>query len=299
MATLYTHRAENIRRTWLLLGAFVALIALLGWVFAYAFDEYVVFPIAVSIAVFMSSFSYWFSDKVVVALTRAKPLAKSDDPELYRTVENLSIAAGLPMPKVYLVQDPSPNAFATGRDPKHAVVAVTQGLRERLDQTELEGVLAHELAHIGNRDMRVAAIAAVLAGFIAILADLFIRMTFYGGMNGNRKRQGGAFVLVAIVAAAILAPIAATLLRLAISRKREFLADASGALLTRYPEGLAQALEKIAKAPVAMRRPSDATAHLWFSDPLARERKVSWFSRLFMTHPPIAERVRVLRGMNV
>ncbi|OHA48218.1 MAG: zinc metalloprotease HtpX [Candidatus Terrybacteria bacterium RIFCSPLOWO2_01_FULL_58_14] len=298
MATLYTHRAENIRATWLLFGAFVVLIAGVGWVVSYAYDAYIIFPIAVAIAVFMSVASYWFSDKMVVAFSGAKPVLKQDDPELYRTVENLAIAAGLPAPKIYIVEDPAPNAFATGRDPNHAVIAVTRGLRQGLEKPELEGVLAHELAHIGNNDMFIATVAAVLAGVIATLADLFIRMTFHGGFGGSRRDRrgsGGALILVGLIGALVLAPIAATLLRLAISRRREFLADASGALLTRHPEALAQALEKISAFSLPMRRAPEAIAHLWLSDPQIQKHKASFFSRLFMTHPPLEDRIRALR----
>lgn len=299
MASLYTHQTDSIRRTWLLFGAFVLIVAALGWVFSAALESRVLFPAALAFALLGSLLSYWFSDRFVLALTRAKPLEKRDDLELYRLVENLSIAAGLPMPRLYLVDDPSPNAFATGRDARHAVVAVTRGLRERLEKSELEGVLAHELAHIGNRDMLVATVAAVLAGVIVTLADLFARMSFHGG--GRRDRRGGAdgvLLALGMVAALVLAPLAATLLRLAISRRREFLADASGALLTRHPGGLASALEKIASSRVPLRHAPDAAAHLWISDPHPARRETSFIVRLFSTHPPVAERVRVLRELN-
>jgi len=194
-----------------------------------------------------------------------------------------------------VVEDPSPNAFATGRDPKHSVIAVTTGLRRMLDESELEGVLAHELSHIGNRDMLVATIAAVLAGIIVTIVHIFVRMTLRGGLGGNRRGNAGAIALVGLIAALILGPLAATLLRLAISRSREFLADASGALLTRYPDGLARALEKIGNARIPMRHRSDAIAHLWLSDPQIEERKTSWFAKMFMTHPPMEERIRALR----
>lgn len=298
MPTLYTHRAENIRRTWLLLGAFVALIAVLGWFFASAAGSPLLFPLAVAFALLSSVGSYWFSDRLVVALTRARPIAKQDDPELTRLVENLSIAAGLPMPKLYLVDDPALNAFATGRNAEHAIVAVTRGLRENLDKAELEGVLAHELSHIGNRDMLVATIAAVLAGVVVMLVRVFLHVGSYGGDRRDRRGGGGAFLAIGFLAAMILAPVAATLLRLAISRRREFLADASGALLTRYPDGLSRALEKIAATSVRLRHAPDATAHLWIADPKLPDR-TSAFARLFLTHPPVSERIRRLRGMSV
>lgn len=299
MPTLYTHRAENIRRTWLLLGAFVLIIAALGWVFSSALDSPVIVPAALGFALLTSVSSYWFSDRLVIALARAKPVAKADDPELYRIVENLSIGAGLPMPRLYLVDDPAMNAFATGRDAAHATIAVTRGLRSALERPELEGVLAHELSHIGNRDMLVATVAAVLAGMVVILVRVFLHTGSVGGGRRGRRGPEGALVAVGLLAAIILAPLAATLLRLAISRRREFLADASGALLTRHPEGLARALEKIAATPWRLRHTSDAIAHLWFSDPEVVERRASAFVNLFLTHPPVAERVRRLREMGV
>jgi len=300
MATLYTHQAENVRRTWYLMTAFLALFVAIGWLLSYTIEggEWL-FPVAVAFALFSTVGSYWFSDKLVISMTRAKPLARSDDVELYQMVENLSITAGLPMPKLYIVDDPSPNAFATGRDPNHAVVAVTTGLRHILDKSELEGVLAHELSHIGNRDMLVGTIAAVLAGVLVMISQLFFRMTFFGGMGRSRNNRGGnALMFVGLIAALIIAPIAATLLRLAISRKREFLADASGALLTRYPDGLALALQKINRASVPMRHSSNAMAHLWLSDPEPR-RKKTFMAKMFMTHPPVEERVAALGGMEV
>lgn len=247
----------------------------------------------------MNIIAYWYSDKMVLALSGAKPIQKQDDPELYRVVENLSIAAGLPMPKLYIINDATMNAFATGRDPNHAVIAVTRTLRNNLEKTELEGVLAHELSHIGNRDMLISTVVVVLVGVIATMANIFLRMSFWGGMRrDDRDRSGGILALVGIIAA-ILAPIAAMLLQLAISRKREFLADASGALLTRYPDGLARALEKISSGPIN-RNASTATAHLYFENPFGADRassKTSWIVKLFMTHPPIEERIKALRNL--
>ena len=298
MATLYTHKSANIQRTWALMTAFVALLAGVGWLLSYTIEGGAfLFPIAIAFAVFTSVGSYWFSDKLVIAMSRARPLTKEDDPELYRLVENLAITAGLPMPKLYLVDDPAPNAFATGRDPNHAVVAVTTGLRHILEKRELEGVIAHELSHIGNRDMLVATVAAVLAGTLVMISDIFFRMMFWGG-GDRRSRNGSALMVVGLIAALVLAPIAATLLRLAISRKREFLADASGALLTRFPEGLATALQKIHHAAVPMRHRSSAMAHLWLSDPEPR-RKRSSFAKMFMTHPPVEERLAALGQMQI
>jgi heat shock protein HtpX len=248
----------------------------------------------------MNVISYWYSDKIVLAITRAKLVKKEENPELHRIVENLAITGGLPKPKIYIIEEKQPNAFATGRNPKHSAIAVTKGLLERLDRSELEGVLAHELAHIGNRDILISTVAVVLAGFIAIISDIFLRSMFFGFYNRNRNTgQLGAFLMIVAIIAAILAPIAALLIRLAISRKREFLADATGALLTRYPEGLARALEKISKNPQPMRIASNATSHLWISSPFKGRQSRNWLAKLFMTHPPVEERVRSLRGMRI
>lgn len=232
-------------------------------------------------------------------MTGAKPVTREEYFDLYNIVENLSITAGLPMPKVYIVEDSSPNAFATGRNPEHAVVAVTTGLLHILEKSEIEGVVAHEMAHIGNRDMLVMTVAVVLAGFIAILADFLMRTMLFGG-GGNRDRHP-AFLILAIVGI-ILAPIAAQLIRMTISRKREYLADASGALLTRYPEGLASALEKISSHARPMKKASHATAHLFISDPFTGGQTRGIMRKiggLFQTHPPAHDRIRILRGMNV
>jgi heat shock protein HtpX len=241
--------------------------------------------------------SYWFSDKLVLKMTAARPATKAEFPELYNIVENLSITAGLPMPKVYVVDDPSPNAFATGRDPEHAVVAATTGLLQILDRNELEGVMAHELAHVGNRDMLVMTVAVVLAGFVALLADFMARALMFGG--GDNRDRNPIFLVVGILGI-ILLPLAAKMIQLAISRKREYLADASAALLTRYPEGLASALEKISGSHRPLKNVSHATAHLFISDPYEAEKKRSFGERingLFATHPPASDRIRVLREM--
>jgi heat shock protein HtpX len=247
----------------------------------------------------MNIISYWYSDKIVLKMARARPVKKEDNPELYRIVENLAITAGLPMPRVYIIPERALNAFATGRNPKHAAVAVTEGLLVRLDRTELEGVLAHELSHIGNRDILVGTVAVILVGFISLLADIFLRSLFWGrGRSNDRDQAGGALLLVAVVLS-ILAPISATLIQLAISRKRESLADASGALLTRYPEGLARALEKIGHDVTPMAVAKNTTSHLWIDDPFTGQTRTSWWHKLFMTHPPIEERIKALRGMHV
>lgn len=293
--TLYTQAESNIRKTWFLITAFLVLVILLGWSLSYIFESPIILYMAVIISVVMSFSSYWHSDKIILSMTNSKPIKKQDHPELYRIVENLSITAGLPMPKVYIINDPSPNAFATGRDPKHGVVCVTQGLLDKLEKSELEGVIAHELSHIGNRDILLGSVIVVLVGLIALLSDLAIRSLFFG--RGRRDDEGnlGVIMLLIGVAAAILAPLAASLLRLAISRKREFLADASGALLTRYPEGLARALEKISQDPISLKTASNATNHLFIASPLKGKK----ISKLWMTHPPIEERVKALRQMDI
>lgn len=301
MASIYTHRDTNIRKTWLLFTAFFVIVIGIGWAVSYAYNSPNILIIAVLFSILMSFFSYWYSDKLVLKLTRAKPVTKEQSPELYNIVENLSITAGLPMPRLYMVDDPVPNAFATGRDSKRAVVAVTSGLLKILDRSELEGVLAHELSHIGNRDMLVSTFVVILVGFISLLSNWFLRSLWFGGSSlggGNRNRSGagGIFMLVGIILA-VLTPIVATIMQLAISRKREFLADASGALLTRYPEGLASALQKIHAHARPMKSVNNVTAHLWLADPNGK--KIHGISKLFMTHPPIEDRIRALTGMKL
>jgi len=238
---------------------------------------------------------YWFSDKIVLALHKAKPATRQEYFDLWNATENLSITAGLPMPRLYVVNDTAPNAFATGRNKKHAVVCVTTGLLAILDKNELEGVIAHELSHIGNRDMLLSTVIVVMAGFVALLSDFFLRSQILGG-NRDRNNNAGAILLVIGLVLAILTPIAATLIRLAISRKREFLADATGVLLTRYPEGLANALRKINATPVPMRTANNATAHLFIANPFGAK-STSGFHKLLMTHPPVEERIKALTGL--
>src|SRR3989344_2542716 len=241
--TLYTNKASNIRKTWLLMSVFFGVVIAVGWVFSQVYGNPGILYIAVIFSVTMNVVSYWYSDKIVLKMHKARPVELKSHPELFRVLENLTIASGLPMPRFYLIDDPAPNAFATGRNPERAVVAVTSGLLNILDRSELEGVLAHELSHIGNRDMLVSTVAVVLVGFVSILSDMFMRSMWFGGMSRDRddNRAGGVMILIGI-ALSILAPLIASLIRLAISRRREFLADASGALLSRYPEGLASAL---------------------------------------------------------
>lgn len=302
MATLYTHKDTNIYKTWFLMIGFFVVVIAIGFLFAQIYGNPTILYVAVGISILMNVISYWYSDKLVLRMTGAKVADPGQYKDLHNIIENLSITAGLPKPKVYVIEDQAPNAFATGRDPEHAVVAATTGLLSILDRSELEGVIAHELSHIGNRDMLVSTVAVVLVGFVSIICDIFLRISFYGGRGNNRDGRAGAILMVLGLVAAILAPIAATLIQLAISRKREFLADASGALLTRYPEGLASALQKISAYSRPMIKKSTATAHLFIANPLGHqfkangEEKVSWFAKLFMTHPPMKERVQALIG---
>jgi heat shock protein HtpX len=300
MASIYTQADSNTRKTWFLLTGFLVFIIALGWLFSYLLNSDAILYIAIFLSVFMSIGSYWWSDKIVLSMYKAEPIEHDKNPELYHVVENLCITAGLPLPKIYIIPEMQPNAFATGRDKNHAVVCVTQGLLNRLDKTELQGVLAHELSHIGNKDMLLSTVVAVLAGVVAILANMFMRISFWGGgRRDDRDNNLGMILMVLVIFAAILAPIAATLVQLAISRKREFLADADGALLTRYPEGLAKALEKISSDPTPMRITNDATSSLFIDSPYKGKQKMHWFTKLFDTHPPIEERIKALRGMEI
>lgn len=297
MATLYTQQATNIRKTWLLVTlSFIVLIGL-GWVFSYTYDNPIILYGAVGLSVIMNIVSYWYSDKIVLRTTGARPATREEFFDLYTLTENLSIAAGLPMPKLYVIEDSALNAFATGRNKEHAAVAVTTGLLARLDRAELEGVIAHELAHVGNRDILLQTVVVILVGGVALLSDFFLRISLFGGGRDNDNKAGLIMVILGVVAA-ILAPIAATLIQLAISRKREFLADATGALLTRYPEGLASALEKISSSPEPVKRVSDATAHLFIASPFGGK-SFKGIHKLFMTHPPVEERIKALRELSV
>ncbi|PIQ04406.1 MAG: zinc metalloprotease HtpX [Candidatus Nealsonbacteria bacterium CG18_big_fil_WC_8_21_14_2_50_37_10] len=271
----------------------------MGWLFSYLFGNQNILFFAVIFSILTSVSSYWYSDKIVLSLMKAKPIEKKDNPELYRIIENLCITAGLPLPKIYIIEEPQPNAFATGRDANHAVVAVTRGLLNKLERVELEGVIAHELSHIGNKDMLLQTIVVILVGIVALLSNFFLRLSFWGGGRRNSKGSGGSLLAILGIIAAILAPIAATLIQLAISRKREFLADASGALLTRYPEGLALALEKISADPNPLKVANNSTAHLFIASPFRGRQAKSWFTKLFMTHPPIEERIKALRQLKI
>lgn len=293
---MYSQIAANKRRSIVLIVGFIIFVAAFGYVLSRALGNSGLFPIILVAALIYAAISYFASSSVALALAGAKPIQKSDAPDLYRIVENLAITAGLPMPKVYIVNDSSPNAFATGRDPQHAVVAVTSGILPLLDKDELEGVIAHELSHVGNYDIRLMGIVVVLVSVVAVLADFFLRFAFWGGEE--EEDRNNPFVWVALVGA-ILAPLAAALTQLAISRRREYLADASGALLTRYPQGLASALAKISRGPGSTRPVSSATALLYITNPLkGRGRGLAGMvTGLFDTHPPIEERIARLNQM--
>lgn len=297
MASLYTHQAANVRKTWALMIGFLVIVIAIGYAVAWYLQQPGLLYIAIAFSLLMNVTAYWFSDKIALSSAGATEADPNEFRELHRLVENLAITAGLPKPRVFVITDPAPNAFAAGRNKEHAVVAVTTGLLERLDRTELEGVIAHELAHIGNRDILVMTVAVVLAGFVAMLADIFLRMSFFGG--GDRDSKGNALFAILAVVGIILAPIAAQLIQMAISRRREYLADASGALLTRYPDGLANALRKISSYEAPMERASHATAHLFISNPFGGQDAGKFVANLFATHPPVEKRIEALSSMRV
>ncbi|MCA1840560.1 MAG: M48 family metalloprotease [Actinomycetota bacterium] len=293
---MYELIASNKRRSILMVIAFVALVAAVGWVFGEVFGVgYLGLPVAAAFAIGMSWFSYFNSDKIVLAMSHARPADHLNNARLMNVVEGLAIAAGLPTPRVFVVDDPAPNAFATGRDPKHAAVAVTTGLLEKMNRVELEGVLAHEMIHIQNHDILVTTIAVVLAGVVTLLSDWMLRGFW---RIGGRRRAGGLGAVIGLVGlvVALLAPLVAQILRMAVSRKRELLADSSGVLLTRYPPGLISALKKLREDSTVVRTSSRATAHLWIESPLDRSQRGfgGWLNRLFDTHPPLDERIKQL-----
>jgi heat shock protein HtpX len=296
---LYELIAANRRRSILMILAFVALVAAVGWVFGEVFGVgYWGLPVAATIAIATSWFSFYNSDKIVLSMSHARPADHLNNARLINIVEGLAIAAGIPAPRVYLVDDPAPNAFATGRDPEHAAIAVTTGLMEKMNRVELEGVIAHEMSHIRNHDILVTTIAVVLAGVIALLSDWMLRGFW---RVGGRRRGGGAGAIIGIVglAVALLAPLVAQIIRMAVSRKRELLADSSGVMLTRYPPGLVSALKKLKEDSTVVRTSSKATAHLWIESPLDRSGSGygAWLNRLFDTHPPLEERIRLLEHL--
>lgn len=294
MASVYTYQSSNVFKTYLLMGIFLLVIGTIGYFLSLYYGSVDIFYIAIAFSLVMNIFSYWYSDKVALSLSNAKIASREQYFDLYTVTENLSISAGLPMPKLYVIDDPSLNAFATGRDKDHAAVAVTTGLLQKLERNELEGVIAHELSHIGNRDILLMTVVVVLVGAISILSDMFLRNMMWGGKSDNNK-SGGVLAIIGLILI-ILSPIIATLIKLAISRRREYLADASGALLTRYPEGLAKALEKISAYSQPMKNAHTATAHMFISNPFGGAGKT--ISNLFQTHPPVDSRIKILRDMN-
>ena len=296
----YTNRSSNNTKSFFLLAILFGVIIAIGFLLSQYYQDSSILYIAVTISLLMNIFSYWYSDKIVLSMANARPIKNRDEyRELWDITENLCITAGLQMPKLYIIEDPAPNAFATGRNEKHAVVAVTTGLLQILNKSELEGVVAHELSHIGNKDMLLQTIVVVISGAIAIIADIMLRMSVFG----NRENKNPIAIIFVIVAA-ILMPIAATIVQLAISRKRELLADSSAVLLTRYPEAMANALLKISSSPNQLRHQNPAMNHIYFFDPVKGlngendilEEEPNWFARLFMTHPPVKERVEALLG---
>ena len=296
---LYEERASNIRRTWFLIIGFLIVVIAVGYAVSWYYQDPFILILAVVIAVATNFYAYWASDKLVLSLNRARPATREEFFDFYTVAENMAITAGLPTPKLYVIDDPAPNAFATGRDEHHAVICATTGLLSMMNRTELEGVIAHEMSHVKNRDMLLMTVAVVLAGFVAILAQIFLRVSFWGG---SRRDDNGGNALIAVLAilGIILAPLAAKLIELAISRRREYLADASGVLLTRYPEGLASALTKIGNYQAPMLHPNIATAHLFIGDPFGSQKNkvgtAGWIERLFSTHPPIPDRVKAIMG---
>jgi len=292
---MYNQITSNKRKTWILIFIFLAVVLAIGYFYDYLYGYgYGGLIFAGTISFFMTLTSYFAGDKLALAVSGAKPITREQNSYLWRMVENLCISQGLPMPKLHLINDPAINAFATGRDPKHASVAVTTGALEKLENEELEGVLAHELSHIKNYDIRVMTIVIVLVGIVALISDWMVRIHFYGGRSDRDRGVHPIFLVVGFVLM-ILAPLIAQLIKLAVSRRREYLADASGALITRYPEGLANALQKIDAQKQPLRRANEATAHLYIANPFGTTRK--WLTTAFSTHPPLSDRIKILRQM--
>lgn len=302
--SLYGQRSSNVAKTWFYMTVFVAIFAALGLALAYYYDDATIFWVALAISILMNFFSYWFSDKVALNMAGAKELkSRSEHPEFWNAAQNISIASGLPMPKLYIINDPIPNAFATGRNKNNSVVAATTGLLSILNKNELEGVIAHEFAHIGNKDILLQTIVVIMVTTISYLSQIFFRFGSFS-RKGDGDNKAGIFALIGSILAIILAPLAATIVQLAISRKREFLADATGAIITRYPEGLASALEKISQFNQPLNRAKNSMAHMYIVNPMGlrsqnpKTDKVSWFSKMFMTHPPVGERINALLNTN-
>ncbi len=298
--SVYSQVEGNKAKTWLIMAFFTAFIALVAYILGQASGYGISWAgIALIISGLLSLGSYYWGDKIVLAMSGAHPADRQKDFDFFTVVENISIAAGIPKPKLYIIEDSAPNAFATGRDPQHAVVCATRGILEKLDRTELEGVIAHELSHVKNYDTRLMAVVSILVGMVAFLSDWFMRSLWWGGMRrrDNEDRGLGGYIFIIGIIFAILSPIIASLIQLAVSRRREFLADASGVLLTRYPDGLARALEKISKDKTVLKEATNATAHLYIVNPFRGKDFSAWFAGLFDTHPPIEERIKILRSM--
>ena len=296
--SIHSQIQSNVTKTYLLMSAFIAFVVLAGYVMGQALGYGNSWMLgAVLFSVLSSFISYYWGDKIVLAMSRARPADRKRHFDLFTVTENLAIAAGIPKPKLYVIDDSAMNAFATGRDPEHAVVCATTGLMQRLERRELEGVIAHELSHVKNFDTRLMAVVAVLVGTVAFLADMFMRSLWWGGHRNRDDRGAGQIMLVVGIVLAIVTPIVAMLIQLAISRRREFLADASSANLTRYPEGLARALEKLGHDKEVLEAATNATAHLYVVNPFKGKQFSAWFSGLFNTHPALSERIKVLRSI--
>ncbi|MDO8513689.1 MAG: M48 family metalloprotease [bacterium] len=299
---MYNEISANKSRTFLLIFIFLVLVIAVGWALSNILGRPWILPFAIVFSVFQALISYYYSDSIALGIARAHEAPREEYIELHRLMENIAITAGLPKPKIYVIEDNSPNAFATGRDPNHASLAVTTGLLGLLNKTELEGVVAHEMSHIGNYDIRLMTVVVVLVGTVVLISDLFLRWSIWGGRGRSNNREGGQIqMLLAIVAIVliVLSPIFATLIQLAISRRREYLADASGALLTRFPEGLASALEKLGRDRHPLEAANKAMAHMYIADPMKLDNngRGGWLANLFNTHPPIRERIKKLREM--
>lgn len=300
---MYKQISANKRNTWFILIIFVAFFVGLGYVFGFVYSENQEGAIGIMgifgiIAILYALISYYAAGKLTLSIAHAKEVKRREHPALYRAVENLCIASGMPTPKIYLIDDTALNAFATGRDPKHAAVAITKGLLDKLDKSELQGVMAHELSHVKNYDIRLQSITVALVGLIALISDIFLRSMFFGRRRRSQAggRAGAILIIIGLILA-ILSPIIAKLIHLAISREREYLADASGAMLTRYPEGLARALEKINRDTEPLEVANKATAHLYIENPLRNEKGMKWLNKMFSTHPPAEDRIARLRKM--
>ncbi len=296
MATLYSLAEKNVRKTWFLMAILVTMIIVLGWWLSSFFGNIWILVFAIGWSILMNIGAYWWSDKIVLRWTGAKLVKKLEEPELYRVVENLCLSVGLPMSRLFILESSQLNAFATGRNSKHATIVITRGLLERLDKNEIEGVISHELSHIRNKDILLGTIIVVLGGTISLIANISTRSSFG---RRDRNKGGGAVFFIMGMLGIILAPLAAAVIQAAISRKREFLADASGALMTRYPEGLVSALEKMSVDKNHFIKANHSTAHLFIVSPFKEKESKGWISRIFMTHPPIEARIKRLKGMKV